>query len=209
MTHVHLELPAWEGEVVVLDIPCACGEKDARTLRHFQEQFGRVRKTVWLQRGMSGFKRLRWEGKAIVIEAGEASDAELSELLHVLRPVTLEREATSFAKINSLIKKILKNPRLRDFLKLNAICFDDGEMSLYMQMAIDETRLFHSSVLRTWLNGTQYHSDTDKAESWKALESALQASNARALIISQIHSKVKALLNLDYIASRITDANAP
>lgn len=87
--------------------------------------------------------------------------------------------------------------------------FDDGELSLYMQIAIDGKPLLHQSMLHTWLNGTQYHTDAEKASAWEQLERSLEAENARALVLSQLHSKVKAIFHMRYLVSlALKDGNA-
>jgi len=70
-----------------------------------------------------------------------------------------------------------------------------------MQVRVDGQHLFHSSILRLWLNGTQYHTDQEKAEAWRRLEESLTESNARALAIELVHSRVKfkSLLLLDHV----------
>ena len=73
----------------------------------------------------------------------------------------------------------------------------------YMQISVGNQPLFHESLLDTWLNGAQYHTDAEKATSWRALEVALSSENARAVVMSQLQGRVKALFNLEYIASLV------
>lgn len=67
---------------------------------------------------------------------------------------------------------------------------------MYMQFSIGSQKLVDNSLLWNWLNGTQYHTDKEKADAWARLEASLTADNARALVISQLHSRVKALFML-------------
>ncbi|OIO67880.1 MAG: hypothetical protein AUJ57_10595 [Zetaproteobacteria bacterium CG1_02_53_45] len=53
------------------------------------------------------------------------------------------------------------------------------------------------------LNGTQYHTDTEKALAWKKFENILGSDNAKALVMNQLHSKVKALLLLEHLVSLV------
>jgi hypothetical protein len=79
-------------------------------------------------------------------------------------------------------------------------------MSLYMQLTVNNQKLFSESLLKLWLNGTQYHTDEDKAQAWANLETSLGEPNAKAIVLSQLHSKVKALLNIDYLAQQVLRA---
>ena len=79
-------------------------------------------------------------------------------------------------------------------------------MSLYLQISVGSQKLFAESILHTWLNGTQYHTDDNKAEAWSRLEASLGESNAKALVLSQLHSKVMALMNVDYVAQQVLGA---
>ncbi len=86
--------------------------------------------------------------------------------------------------------------------------FEDGELKSYMQISIDGQPLFDGSLLRMWLNGTQYHTDAEKAAAWKELEGSLKTENARALVMNQLHSRVKALFLLEHIVGLILEKHS-
>ena len=72
-----------------------------------------------------------------------------------------------------------------------------------MQISLNDQPLLDSATLNLWLNGEQYHTDEEKAAAWKEVEEALTAENTRALLITQLQAKVKALFNVQYIANLI------
>lgn len=72
-----------------------------------------------------------------------------------------------------------------------------------MQISINNQPLLEDATLKLWLNGEQYHTDREKAEVWREIERGLTEENARALVITQLSSKVKALANLQYIAKLV------
>ena len=78
-----------------------------------------------------------------------------------------------------------------------------GDASLYMQIFVNSQKLFAESLLYTWLNGTQYHTEDEKAQAWSKLEAALGEPNARAVVLTQLHGKVMALLNVAYLANQV------
>jgi hypothetical protein len=81
--------------------------------------------------------------------------------------------------------------------------FKDGELGSYMQLYLGARPFFDKSTLDLWLNAEQYHTDEDKAEAWADFERSLTTENARALVMAQLHSKVKALLHLEHIVGLV------
>lgn len=175
-------------------------EDDITQLRNFASQMSRVKQTLLLARGFSGITNMRWEaGSGMVFTCAPFSNSELSELLHVLRPVMLEEERTSFQRTIALLGRRFKDKTFAQHSRSLRHIFEEGELSLYMQVRVGGQKLLHNSILKLWLNGTQYHSDQEKADAWAKLEKSLTENNARALAIELVHSRVKALLLLDHV----------
>jgi hypothetical protein len=65
-----------------------------------------------------------------------------------------------------------------------------------MQARIGKQRLFDESILQIWLNAEQYHTDETNAHAWSEIERVLSSENTRALVITQINSKVRAINSL-------------
>ncbi|MED5617647.1 hypothetical protein [Ideonella sp. BN130291] len=179
-------------------------DDDVDRLRDFATQMTRVKETALLARGFSGITNMKWEaGSGMVFTCAPYSNAELYELLHVLRPVILEEERTSFQKIIALLGRRFKDKTFAHHARSLRHIFEEGELSSYMQVQVGGQKLLHNSILKLWLNGTQYHTDQEKAESWKKLEDSLTENNARALAIELVHSRVKALLLLDHVVQLV------
>lgn len=203
MKHVHLELPSEDSEAAACDIEVDFTQSELLLLSQYSELTQRVRECTLLQRGMSGFQGLTFDQAGLSIRSGICSKPELHELLHVLRPVTLKKERASFVKISEILQSRLAEEPAARFLQLNQHAFHHGEMSLFFQISVGGKPLFHESLLRTWLNGTQYHTDTSKAADWAALEAALGEPSAQAVVMSQLRSKVVAVLNIDYVVKQV------
>ena len=177
---------------------------DLKLLRSFVELLSRVRKCTLLERGMPSISNIKWENDSgMTLTCAAYTNAELHELLHVLRPVMLQREPASFHNVISLLGRRFSNKKFSGLIKRLRKVFDNGELSLYMQISINDRPLFDKSLLDIWLNGAQYHTDAEKAAAWEAFETSLSTENARALVMSQLHSKVKPLFNLEYIVELI------
>lgn len=173
-------------------------------LRRFVGFVDRVGETKLLQRGMPAITNMTWKfAEEVKWTCAHYENAELHELLHVLRPLILPREATSFERVTGMLGKKFDSELFRGHLKLQRTIFEDGELKLYMQISINDTRLLDDATLKLWLNGEQYHTDEEKAATWKKIESALTVENTRALVITQLQAKVKALFNVQYIANLV------
>lgn len=132
-------------------------------------------------------------------------NGELHELLHVLRPLVLSREITSFERITGMLGKKFNSEKFRGHLKLQRTIFEDGELKLYMQISLNDQPLLDDATLKLWLNGEQYHTDEEKAATWKEIEKALTVENTRALVITQLQAKVKVLFSVQYIVNLIIE----
>lgn len=179
-------------------------ESEIDLLRRYVEFVDRLRETKLLRRGMPAITNMSWkpdEGMKWTCPSYENS--ELHELLHVLRPLILSQEATSFECIAGLLGKKFDSEKFRGHLKLQRTVFNDGELKLYMQISLNDQPLLDDATLKLWLNGEQYHTDEEKAATWKEIEEGLTIENTRAFVITQLQAKVKALFNLQYIANLI------
>lgn len=183
-------------------------EADLVLLAEFVAAVGRVRQTALLQRGMPSMTGIRWADGQMRVTCEAVSNSELFELLHVLRPVILAEERSSFEKIQALLKRRFASRGFSDQLKLLHRLFEHGEMSGFMQMTVNDRPVFDASLLRTWLNGTQYHTDAEKASAWNAFEASVTSENARAFVVNQLHDRVKALLMLEGIVRLVLEAPA-
>ena len=196
MLNIKIDLRDAQGQVVER-IEGSFSLEALNVLRNFSLLMSRVRRTRLLTAGLPSITKVALGENGLEMVCGEYSDDDLFALLHVLRPVTLEEEPTSFVKTASLLKRGFKSRELSGRLRALRKMFEHGEFSFYMQFVVVGQNLFEASTLRNWLNGTQYHTDIEKAEVWKKIEEALGTQNARALVISQVHSRVKALFMLE------------
>lgn len=179
-------------------------ESEIDLLRRFAAFVDRVRETKLLQRGIPAITNMDWKaGEGMKWTCPPYENGELHELLHVLRPLILSREVTSFERITGMLGKKFDSETFRGHLKLQRTIFEDGELKLYMQISLNDQPLLDDATLKLWLNGEQYHTDEEKAGTWKEIEKALTVENTRALVITQLQAKVKALFNVQYIVNLI------
>lgn len=204
MRIVQLTLPSdHRGRPHTLSFGIEVTANDLDTLQNYTQLMTRVRNASILRRGMGGLECIEFsKERGLEINSAEWTDAELHELLHVLRLVTLERESACYKNVAKILHEIYPFENVRAFINECTRAYDFGEGKFYMQITLDEQPVFDPSLLPLWLNGTQYHSDKKKAEQWAQLETLITTKSSRALVVSQLHSRTLALLNIDYLAQQ-------
>lgn len=196
MKTVCLKLTAEDGTQLT-QIQGAFSDDVLKILQMYSGHMSRIREAGLIVRGMPFITRMEWQaGSMMKFTCPPFTNGELYELLHVLRPVILESEVASFKNVMALLGRTFKDRAFASHQKYIRRIFEDGELSMYMQFSLNDQKLLDDFLLRIWLNGTQYHTDQEKAEVWSKLEAGLTTETARAIVISQLHSRVKALFML-------------
>ena len=173
-------------------------------LQEFLFRVDRVDNTSLLERGMPSPSRIQWNrDRGWIVTCEKYTNAELHELLHVLRPLILKKEPYSFEKTSSVVSRLVNNEKINKWIKAARKIYDNGELSSYMQFSVNGQAIFHDSFLSLWLNSEQYHNDSEKKETWAKIESALKAENTRGLVMGQLQGKVKAIHRLAYLCNLI------
>lgn len=78
-----------------------------------------------------------------------------------------------------------------------------------MPITVGGRELFKDETLKLWLNGEEYHQDSDKSGQWMQLQSALTEPNTRAYVITQLRCKVEAARHLGSIATMMLQRVEP
>jgi hypothetical protein len=183
-------------------------EEAIRRLGEYLALVDRLMATTLLQKGMPTITRMIFGKQGINLFSLPYSDAELHELLHVLRPLILENERHSFSNTCALLSKAFSDKNLKQTMRGIRNVYDHGELSQFLQITVGNTKLFERSLLNTWLNATQYHTDSDKANAWAELQSSLTTENIRALLMAQVRSKVIAILDVACLAHLVVRDDA-
>lgn len=193
-----------EGGVLVETIAGSFDVNDIGVLRKFVRAMSRVRNCALLKRGMPAISNISFAAESgIKLTCATYENSELHDLLHVLRPVILQEETASFQNVTGLLRKRFGSRRFSDHLKPVRAMFEDGELRSYMQITLGDQPFFDQSTLNLWLNAEQYHTDEEKAARWSEFEQSLNTENIRALVMSQLQSKVKALFHLEHIVGMV------
>jgi hypothetical protein len=209
LQNISLSLRNEEGHVVSI-VKGEFTSDDFQMLNQYIASMSRLRETALVKRGIPMISNMSWSaGNAMSFTCDEYSNPELYELLHVSRHLILESEPASFHKTLALLGRKFADQTYKSHQKYIRKMFEDGELSMYMQISLGGQNLLDESLLKIWLNGTQYHGDTEKAAAWEQLESSLTTKNARAIVSTQLHSRVKAMALLEHDVKLITTAQSP
>jgi hypothetical protein len=205
MNLINLSLKS-EGGTVDEVISGTFDTNDVDLLRRFIRLVDRVRESTLLRNGLPNITNISWNAEdGMKFTCRPYANSELHELLHVLRPLILQKESTSFHNIAGLLGKKFNSMHFRGHIKLLRTIFEDGELKPYMQISLGDQPLFDDSTLKLWLNAEQYHVDDEKAEKWQDFERSLNTENTRAFVITQLHAKVKAIFGIEYIVKLILE----
>ena len=179
-------------------------DTDLILLERYTAGIDRIHKTSLLMRGLPSIKSMKWSvSEGMVFSCAPYNDSELFELLHVLRHVVLVKEKASFENTLTLLENRFNNHVFGAQAEALRHLFKNGQYNSYMQITVGGQPLFDNSLLNMWLNGTQYHTDEDKAAAWSELEATLNTENARALVMTQIHDRVTALFELERLVQYV------
>lgn len=172
-------------------------------LESFIEYLDRLKEAAIYRRGIPGIERMVWENGEQKIIGDPYTNSELYELLHLLRPLILHNEPASFSSVRAILGRCFRDKALAAELKEIQYIFDHGQLAQFMQIQIGKQKLFDETLLRTWLNGTQYHTDIEKAASWRDFKRSLSDESTRVLLINQLRDKVNALMLIAQIVRAV------
>lgn len=207
MKSVSLSLSKSDGPQLVAQANFA--DEDIALLSHYISFVNRLDESTLLARGIPEIKNITMSREnGLVIVCDSYTNTELYEILHLLRPLILQDEKTSFYKISALINNRFRNEHVGRHIKYLRRIFNDGELSRYIQLTVAKQPIFDESFLKLWLNAEQYHADPEKIAAWEPVKNSLRLDNERAIIVSMLRSKVKAIHNLAHIAELVTGAHA-
>lgn len=201
MAHVQIKRVDEDGNVFILNGELS--DEQRTTLENFIHYLERLKEAAIYSRGMPGIERMVWENGEQKIFGGSYSNAELFELLHLLRPLILHKEPASFSSVRAILGQCFRDKHLATELKGIQFTFDHGQLARFMQIQIGEQRLFDETLLRLWLNGTQYHTDLEKAAAWRDFERSLTDDSVRVLVMNQLRDKVNGLMLIAQIVRAV------
>jgi hypothetical protein len=149
-------------------------DEDWDRLIAFRDHATELQSSEWVKAGLDKDYSVRSDaaGRPIVDVPGRPTDAAVRELLLLLRPFVLQKEATSFLRVLGVLRRYLKHPAFDTLFERHRRVFLKGEFGLYGEISVggpgvnplsDEMLVLNDSdTLDLWLNAFVYHRDADK-----------------------------------------------
>lgn len=184
------------------DLELSFDDVDVAMLTRYLNNYDRMVSARIFAAGFPAVKRINWTAASgLVFEVTEFDYGHVCELLHVARPIVLGQEPASFEKVQAVFGKRAKGTALTKHLKHIREVYERGDYQPYFQVSINKTPLFDDETLKTWLNGVEYHQDSEKAELVTALEKALGDETARGIFVAQLSGRMRAAQMLAHLCS--------
>ena len=128
-------------------------------------------------------------------------EVDVSALLHRLRPFVLHGERTDFDTICNCLCRNIAVDEFRDLIKYLQHLYNGRKMRSAILVAADGIEINSDKTLRKWLNAYEYHRDRDKRADLESLHETFPPKASRAMFISMLLDKARAIVALGDIIS--------
>lgn len=151
--------------------------------------------------------RIKFDAVAGVSFSGALPNSDVvSVLLHRMRPFVLIKEPTSFLRIRNILAKRIVVPQMRKILDHQRDLFTgkdfQNQIRIVTRTPLLEDVLNSEDSFRAWLNAFEYHRDPAKRADIEQLCGVVGFDTARAIFVSMLFDKVKAVMNIAVIIRR-------
>ncbi|TAK27430.1 MAG: hypothetical protein EPO40_17580 [Myxococcaceae bacterium] len=186
-------------------------DEDWEILSQYLRDAARLRETQLVRSSDPGTTRMEMLGDDTCTVTGLPTSAELSELLHNLRPFVLENERANFAKAKLVVGRREPHPALRSYLKDLRERFDGDRLRERFRFLVGKgpvdgveplelvkrgAVVNSDKFLKLWLNGYEYHRVPEMQREFEDLCGAMPFDMARAAFMFCLQDKTKAVLEL-------------
>ena len=140
---------------------------------------------------------MRVEGGQLThLKSEVPTDEELAALLHRLRPLILQEEATSYQQITALLGRRFTHEFVRGWLKTQRMLFDGRNNQALVRITSNGTLINSEQTLFDWLNGYEYHRDPAKRDKIAALHHVIPLEHSMPVLVGLLGDKVQAITQL-------------
>jgi len=141
------------------------------------------------------------------------SDA-VAAILHLARPLVLEREPASTVRVCGILHRHLPHPGLQAYIEHQRAQFlgrafqDDvrvtvGPWNPETQALEHETVINSEDIFQRWLNAYEYHQDDDKRAELEAFDSVMPSETLRGICVLLLCDKIAAALRIAQLIRRL------
>ena len=175
-------------------------DSEIQVLNLYHQNFKKLKNSDFLLKGIPCFKKMSFTSeKGMQFEFSEYSYDDIYEFLHLSRPFFLFREPASFKNICGIFGKKSAGTNFSDHIKYLRSLYDKGVYQPYFQFTVGQDKLFHDDYIQLWLNGEEYHQDSDKSQKINVLKKALGGNSAKSFFATQISGRIEAIFMLGHL----------
>lgn len=146
-------------------------------------------------------------GEGIKIKTKQYTEESLFACLHLARPLILHREPWSYNVVSSLLGKAFCNSaEMKAELKGLRRLYENGQLSSYFDILIDDKSVFERSRFESWLNSVQYHKDDTKSAAYNELVSSFKVDGSEQIMLSLLNGKILAVERIKNLCEVILKA---
>lgn len=203
MTTIRLQATS-EDDSELHDLELTFDDADVLVLAKYLENYERMLRGRVFEAGFPMVKTIKWAPTSgMVFEVTKFDYGHICELLHLARPLFLAKERASFEKTQAVFGKRSKSTVLTRHLKHIREVYERGDYQPYVQVSVNHTPLFDDNTLKAWLNGVEYHQDSEKADLIASLEKALGGDVARGIFVAQLSGRLRAVQMLAHLCNLV------
>jgi len=121
---------------------------------------------------------------------------QVLSLLHRLRPFILQNEVTNYYRVSNILSRKFVDNSFRNFLKALRKYYSGAHMQAMVLIQSNDNLINSEETLIKWLNGHEYHKDSDKQAELDSLHRIFPLETSRAIFIMMLYDKVRAIFIL-------------
>jgi hypothetical protein len=178
-------------EAVSVDIPA----DEWQLLLDFASYADQLESSEFLSAGISDHCEITVDG-SIRVTRDLPPTSQVRELLHVLRPLILQGEPTSYVRVVGILSRRIDHHLWRGFIKGYARSFRADNSQEFFTVKVGNLVLNSEEALDLWLNGYEYHRDRDKRDRLAASVGSEVTDASRALFVDLLGAKAEAMLEV-------------
>lgn len=167
-----------------------------------------------LQQDIRARITFKWDARTrkLCYEGTLPDDDDVAAILHRLRPFVLQNESANFYRTANILSRYLDHADARAMIKTQHDLYSGKDFQ--QQLKIDwksqslQAVVNSDETLTKWLNAYEYHRDRPKQQEIEEFHKLLPHGAPRAIFISMLLDKIKAIINVAIIIRTLERSDA-
>lgn len=165
-------------------------------LQDFCVVASRLKTAEALKDGVVRRSGIRWSTEEGWQVTSPLPEAQVRELLHLIRPFVLKKERTEYPSVTKLLGRRITDPKVRRDLREARKIFAGGVSRFHYGIFANGVMLNCEPVFHAWINGYEYHQDVEKRALIESLCPGTSFEFGRGLLVDILLDKALLVLDL-------------